>query len=1058
MNRKLLSVAVLLASSSLAPAAPGFSVWDGGDGDWDTHFLNWDGGHKWVTNGNALFGGASGTVTLAQDIRARIVRFSADGYVIDGAFPLDIKDGVLLDAGVTSASILAPVLLSKDKSWTVADAGAALTVSSVNLAGHDLAISGAGDVVMTSGFSGTGSVSKSGAGTLWLSGSSSHVGPTSVTDGSIKVTGSATSSPITVSVEGRITGDGAVGTLVIADGGILSPGLGVGTLTAGNVTWQGGGYYNWQVADAVGGAGVGHDQLVSGGSLTIEATPLSRFKINLWSLAGAVDGAPANFDPAQAYSWDIAAFASIVGFDAARFLIVRGPSEGTGGFLPAAGGAFSVVSDGLRITLLYTPAAEPVWIDATGVWSDGTRWQGGAPPSEGAAIVYAGSGGVSTNDSHLSSVAGIRFSSDAAGAYVVAGSALSLGAAGVVNDSAHVQTVAADLVLATNSQLVTHTAALVVSGDIDTGVYTLVVDGDHDTLVSGALLGDGAVYKLDHGRLTLSGASRLSGGVEAAVGDLVVDGGFAGPIRIGRRALLGGVGSLEGTVEVAGALAPGRSPGILTQSAGDTTLLTGSRFVAEIGGTRPGSGDGHHDRYDILAGRCVIQVGVTLEARGWDAAPGVPFLTSRGDVMTLIRAMGGIVDVFDDLANPVRAERVIFDNDTVHSHRYGNLYGTGLTGSQTLAAYAATPAQAAYAEALERAAVTPSPSSTADHPAAFIDGSTTEGRVVLAVLRGEDLDAYSPEAYLGATDHALASLRAASESFLPGASPRVRPGDWTFSLGRDEVRRGRDGGSGPAFDRDHVASNTTLGASCELGPDLLLGLFVAANDGRFTSRHARVEVDGTMHGAVLIRRLPGPRSASVRLSLAWADLALDSDRRAPLGSSGDGEILLSNAGSSARNVPLDAFVARLSASARLAGSDELSLDGTLGVLHGRSTVAAFAESGDGANLGVAVRPDETSILSLGLTGSVLLSPGTDLAFTLGYERELGDPSVGLDATLSGEAFSLVDGTAERDTFLVGAGLSQELAGDVTFRLGAELRLNGSLHHDERFHLSISKRF
>lgn len=1051
----LIAAAALAALSTVR--ADTFSAWDGGSGSWDRTYQNWDNGHKWVTNSSALLGGTAGTLTLQEDIHVKILEFASTGYAIAGSFQLDIKDGLLVDAGVAAISIGAPILISKDQVWSVADLGALLTVESVDLSIHPLIISGAGDVALTSGFTGLGSVVKNGTGTLTLAGNLSHTGATSVTDGVLRVTGTATNSPITVSIEGSITGSGTVGALTIGNGGILSPGLSIGTLTAGNVTWQSGGYYNWQVADATGAAGVGYDQLVSAGSLSVESTPLSRFKLNLWSLNGLVDGTPANFDPNQAYAWNIATFGSIAGFDATRFLIVRGPSEGTNGFLPETGGAFSVTSDGTHVILHYMPNAEAVWIDSTGDWSNGAKWLGGGAPLNGAAIVFAGTGGTATNNAYLSSIASIRFSSEAGGAYVVDGSALTLGSGGIINESAFTQTIATHLTLTTNSILVTHTAPLIVTGDINNAGHVLVVDGDHDTSISGDISGIGSVYKLDFGTLTLSGANTYTGGTEITVGKLILDGSIIGPLVVGERGTFSGAGTLSGGLALSGSLAAGASPGVLTQATGDTTLLTGSHFIAELGGVTPGSGDGHHDQYNILAGRCVIQIETTLDVLGWVDELGADYLPKRGDVFTVLRTSGGIVDAFGDLTNAERPNRILFDNNTNHLHLYGNLYGTGLSGTQTLAAYALTSNQSAFASALEKAAITAAPSSTVDHPSGFINSTEVGGRVVLAVLKGESYDPYLPEVYFGTTDYALTSLRGAVDSFLNRRN-LSQPGAWEFTLSQGYLTANRNEGSTQSFDRNLSASNSVLGAACDVGPATTIGFFLGINNGKFSTRYSRTDLSGSVHGFTVVQRLSIGTPSVLKACIAWANFDFTTIRSMNLGASGDGQIILSSETSVARDIPLTAQSVQITADIQLVEKSGSELNAVIGFVHGRSTLGAFTESGSGANLSVAVDPDEASRGILGFNFNYAPTSFTAFALTAAIEREMGNPAVSLNATLTGETFATRESSADRNTGLVGLTFAQQLTGQTSLQLSAEFRFNKDSREDQRYNLSVSKRF
>ncbi len=79
---------------------------------------------------------------------------------------------------------------------------------------------------------------KIGAGTLTLSGASTHTGTTTVSSGTLAVTGSFSSSPVTVNSGATLAGNGVLGNgLAVLSGGTLAPGAGpggFGTLTVSN--------------------------------------------------------------------------------------------------------------------------------------------------------------------------------------------------------------------------------------------------------------------------------------------------------------------------------------------------------------------------------------------------------------------------------------------------------------------------------------------------------------------------------------------------------------------------------------------------------------------------------------------------------------------------------------------------------------------------------------------------------------------------------------------------------------------------------------------------------
>jgi hypothetical protein len=169
---------------------------------------------------------------------------------------------------------------------------------------------------------------------------------------------------VTIANLGLLTGAGTItaSNTTIASGGTLSPGNSPGTITVdGNMTWLGGGNYNWQIHNATGLVGTGWDFLSVTGALDLSAlTSGSKFNINLWSLSAVspdTNGAAINFDNTlDGQSWDIlGAAGGITGFDAADFNIRTNSTNGTGGFANSLGGGFfGIEQQGNVISLTYT--------------------------------------------------------------------------------------------------------------------------------------------------------------------------------------------------------------------------------------------------------------------------------------------------------------------------------------------------------------------------------------------------------------------------------------------------------------------------------------------------------------------------------------------------------------------------------------------------------------------------------------------------------------------------------------------------------------------------------
>ena len=233
--------------------------------------------------------------------------------------------------------------------------------------------------------SGNGGVNQLGAGTTELSGISTYTGQTTIQAGKLVVSGSIASSAVTVQNGGTLAGSGSVGALTILDGATLSPGNSPGNLgVAGDVIWNGGGNYNWQIYDTALGAGTGWDLVTSGGGALdlTSLTTANKFNLNLWSLSGIapdVDGDALNFDNTQNYTWTILTAATgINGFAADKFNINLGAANGTAGFANAlGGGTFSLLTSGNNLNLMFT-AAGGAAVPEPGTWAAAALLVGGA--------------------------------------------------------------------------------------------------------------------------------------------------------------------------------------------------------------------------------------------------------------------------------------------------------------------------------------------------------------------------------------------------------------------------------------------------------------------------------------------------------------------------------------------------------------------------------------------------------------------------------------------------------------------------------------------------------
>ncbi|WP_432219616.1 autotransporter domain-containing protein [Pseudomonas kribbensis] len=114
-----------------------------------------------------------------------------------------------------------------------------------------------------------GSLIKSGAGHLILTGDSTYRGPTTVNGGLLSVNGSLTSA-VTVNDSGTLGGSGRIGALTANSGGRVAPGNSIGTLNvAGDVTFAPGSTYAVELSPTA------SDRIVAGGTATISGATVS---------------------------------------------------------------------------------------------------------------------------------------------------------------------------------------------------------------------------------------------------------------------------------------------------------------------------------------------------------------------------------------------------------------------------------------------------------------------------------------------------------------------------------------------------------------------------------------------------------------------------------------------------------------------------------------------------------------------------------------------------------------------------------------------------------------
>jgi autotransporter-associated beta strand protein len=160
----------------------------GGSGSWTTTDAwvdesgtryTWDSSRSGDT---AVFQGDSGTVNVNTAISAASMLFSSAGYTLGGSALTLTGTGTTLTAN-QSAAINSAITLAAAQQWTVASSSTLTLGGTVALGGYALTVTGDGNTTESGVISGTGSLTKSGTGTLSLTATDTYTGGTTISAG-----------------------------------------------------------------------------------------------------------------------------------------------------------------------------------------------------------------------------------------------------------------------------------------------------------------------------------------------------------------------------------------------------------------------------------------------------------------------------------------------------------------------------------------------------------------------------------------------------------------------------------------------------------------------------------------------------------------------------------------------------------------------------------------------------------------------------------------------------------------------------------------------------------
>jgi outer membrane autotransporter protein len=181
-----------------------------------------------------------------------------------------VSAGTLALSGAGTLAATGAVVVANGATFDISAAagdrsiGALSGAGDVELGANSLSMGSSTSSTFSGALSGTGGLTKLGAGNLILSGANTYTGGTTVSAGTLSVNGSVVGTT-TVSSGAALGGSGTVGDVALSGGGILAPGNSIGTLTVnGDLSFGSGSIYRVE-ANAAGAS----DKTVVNGNVTL---------------------------------------------------------------------------------------------------------------------------------------------------------------------------------------------------------------------------------------------------------------------------------------------------------------------------------------------------------------------------------------------------------------------------------------------------------------------------------------------------------------------------------------------------------------------------------------------------------------------------------------------------------------------------------------------------------------------------------------------------------------------------------------------------------------------
>ncbi|MCE3025387.1 Ig-like domain-containing protein, partial [Salinicola sp. DM10] len=482
---------------------------------------------------------------------------------------------------------------------TIGSLASSTATASIQLGSYTLSAGGDNTSTSVSGVvSGSGSLVKQGNGTLTLAGSNSYSGTTTVSAGTLSITGDGnlgagdlTLAGSTLAITGATTIDNAIAltgnsTIDNSDAATLSgaisgaydltkTGAGALTLAASNsyaATYVNAGTLS---VSSDGNLGSGSVNMAAGTTLTLTGAATIDNAIVLGGNATVSAAANATLSGVVSGAY------TLTKAGAATLTLSGSNSYGA---TTVSAGTLSVASDANLGSGTLTLAASSTLATSNATTIDNAiALSGNATVNTGADTTLSG---VISGSNNLTKTGAATLTLSGSNSYN-----------GSTNVNAGTLSVAGDGNLGAGSLNLANGTTLQITGNttIDnalalTGVATL--NAGAAATLSGVISGSGGLTKTGSGSLTLSGSNTNSGATTVSAGTLLVDGSTNSTTTVANGATLAGGGTLGGdvTVQNGGTLSPGNGGADTMTVNGNLTLDAGSTLALDINGASAGTG------------------------------------------------------------------------------------------------------------------------------------------------------------------------------------------------------------------------------------------------------------------------------------------------------------------------------------------------------------------------------------------------------------------------------------------------------------------------------------